>query len=139
MVAREIMTPKPITVRPRSTVREAVTLLRSLDVRHLPVVDEDRELVGMLSDRDLRGLPYLSEAVNELAGARTVRLSAPVSAIMSTDVMSVDPDDDILAVIDLLLEARVGAVPVVDPEGRLLGIVSYVDLLRAYRRDLSGE
>lgn len=56
LIARDLMTESPATIGPAWTIRSAVRLLQTLDVRHLPVVNEQGELVGMLSDRDLRAL-----------------------------------------------------------------------------------
>ena len=56
MIARDLMTEAPATVGPTATVRKAVDILQTLDIRHLPVVNDDGELIGMLSDRDLRSL-----------------------------------------------------------------------------------
>jgi acetoin utilization protein AcuB len=50
MLAQDLMTSAPATVRPTTTVRRAVEILETLEIRHLPVVDENRQLVGMLSD-----------------------------------------------------------------------------------------
>jgi CBS domain-containing protein len=99
--------------------------------RHLPVVDEQGELVGMLSDRDLRALerPYAQDA--ETVGTRLQNAGVPVATIMSGNVTSVDPDADVTEVMELMLENKIGALPVVDAEGALVGIVSYVDVFRS--------
>jgi acetoin utilization protein AcuB len=124
----EIMTREPTSIRPNTTVAEALRKLRLLDVRHLPVVNEDHELVGMISDRDLRGVPLEME----VAGRQTVPLDTPVSTLMSTDVLSVELETTLADTIDLMLDEKVGALPVVDDRGVLVGIVSYVDLLREF-------
>ena len=127
------MTAEPTAIRPSTTIREALRILRDLDVRHLPVVNEDRELVGMVSDRDLRGLPLEIE----LADRKTVALDTPVSTLMSSDVMEVETETSLADAIDLMLDSKVGALPVVDDRGVLVGIVSYVDLLREFLRALT--
>jgi acetoin utilization protein AcuB len=123
MVVQEIMSVNPFTVDASQTVREAVQQLLTQDIRHLPVLD-DGLLVGMLSDRDVRSL-----AAGALTGEAPDQLSAPVSEIMSSDPISVGPEAEIGEIIDLMVEHRVGALPVV-AEDRLVGIVSYVDVLR---------
>lgn len=133
----EIMTPRPTAILHTASLRSALATMMELDVRHLPVVNEDHELVGMLSDRDLRGLPYVIREVDELLGAPGLELDVPVSRLMSADVLSAAPTDDVRDAIDVMLEHKVGAVPVVNPERRLIGIVSYLDALRAYRRELA--
>lgn len=129
MVVQEIMTRDPFAIEANQTVREAMHRLLSLDVRHLPVLDNG-VLVGMLSDRDVRGI-----ASATLTGEVTDQLAAAVSDLMTSDPISVDPEAEIGEVIDLMIENKVGALPVV-AEGRLVGIVSYVDVLRYARAEL---
>lgn len=130
-VAAELMTQNPTIVSATASVRDAVALFRDLEVRHLPVVNDDGELVGMLSDRDLRGLSFPSLINEEWLGTIQSALDAQVSSLMTSDVLFVDAETDISEVIDRMLEHKIGAVPVVDAEGLLAGIVSYVDVLRA--------
>ncbi len=123
LTARDLMTESPHVVDATSTLRTAIEKLASLDIRHLPVGDTDGALVGMLSDRDLRAYaaPFFSGAT----------LDASVSSIMTTDVISVDLEADAAEIVDLMLDYKIGAVPVVDADKTLVGIVSYIDLLRA--------
>jgi len=128
MRVAELMTEDPITVTPRATVGEALELMYTHDVRHLPVVRQER-LVGMLSDRDLRGLFIPDQDVPGLFDAG--RLDLEVSDLMSESPVAVATDADIDDAIEILLENRVGAVPVVHPvDGSLMGILSYTDILR---------
>jgi acetoin utilization protein AcuB len=127
----DIMTRAPLSITARTTVGQAWEVLQSLDVRHLPVINEDRELVGIVSDRDFGATPYPSLPMTEMLGPRDVPLDQPVTRIMSSDVISVDQDSDVEEVIDLMLEHKIGAVPVVTPEQHVVGIVSYLDVLRA--------
>jgi acetoin utilization protein AcuB len=127
MRANEIMTANPMTISDRATAREALELLQTLEVRHLPVVRSSGELVGVLSDRDLGG----SRAPFTVDGGAPNRA---VTELMTAEPLTVDPEAEVSEVVDLMLENRVGAVPVVDPtSNELLGIVSYVDVLRAVR------
>lgn len=130
MIVRDVMTHNPFSISSRAPVSRAWSALRELDVRHLPVINEDRELVGILSDRDLAVAPRPSE-VTEIIGPGRLQLDQPVATIMSTDVLSVGPDDDVDDAIDLMLEYKLGAVPVVTPEQRVIGMVSYIDVLRS--------
>jgi acetoin utilization protein AcuB len=105
--------------------------MRELAVRHVPVTD-DGVLVGMLSDRDLAHVNI--PRVLELQGADALReeLATPIIDVMSSDVICAEPETEVGDVIGLLLEHKIGAVPVVEPGTReVLGIISYVDVLRA--------
>jgi acetoin utilization protein AcuB len=128
LTAHDLMTKNPVSIQDTESLRVAFEVLATLDIRHLPVVDGAGELVGMLSDRDLRGLtPPLAEP--EVA-ARV--LSTKVATVMSSSVLAVDEEADAAEVIDLMIDNRVGALPVTDDSGSLVGIVSYVDVLRAF-------
>lgn len=126
--ASDIMSTDVVTIPQTATVRDALRALDELDVRHLPVVDERREVVGMISDRDLLKLDRSSD-----------ELAQPISEVMSSDVIVVTPATEITEIIDLMTENRIGAVPVVDNDSQLAGIVSYVDVLREAGKALSDE
>ena len=131
MIARDLMTPDPLTVTPKSTIAEAWEVMRELAVRHVPVV-EDGALVGMLSDRDLAQVDMVRVLRVEGADALREEMETPIVEIMRSDVISVEPETEMSDVISLLLEHKIGAVPVVESGTReVLGIISYVDLLRA--------
>jgi acetoin utilization protein AcuB len=135
MLARELMTKNPATIEPDSKLREAVEMLNTLDVRHLPVTNEDGELVGILSDRDLRALEVPLFVGDEYMGSRVkAALEASVSSIMNGDVVAVDEETSEEDIVECLLNHKIGAVPVTDAYGVLVGIVSYVDVLRAAQR-----
>jgi acetoin utilization protein AcuB len=128
--AEDIMTKDPRTIGVNASAADAIEALQSMDVRHLPVVDDHGELVGMISDRDL-GSWAQQFSEGEDARRSIVTLSAVgVADIMSSDVASVDTDADVGEIVETMLEHKVGALPVVDDQDRVVGIVSYVDLLR---------
>jgi CBS domain-containing protein len=139
MTAGDLMTPDPTTVLPETSVAEAWDLMRDLDIRHLPVV-EGRTLVGMVSDRDLGRLDMASILGSEGADALREELATPVVKIMSPDVISVDTETDLGEVVSLLIEHKVGALPIVSPGTRdVVGILSYIDALRVLQSSLQGD
>lgn len=127
MQARDVMTPKPITRTVNATLAEVMETMLDKDIRHLPIVSGG-ELVGMISDRDLR---QFSRDVVMMNGRAKAALAAPISSLMSGDVLTADAEDDVDSLIDVMVENRIGAVPIVDGDGVLVGIVSYIDILRA--------
>ena len=134
MLAKDVMTENPVTATELMSVAEALGLLYELDVRHLPVV-RGRELVGIISDRDLRGFMEADEdhTIEAVEGAR----SETVGHFMNTNPIKVDPETSIPEIIELMLLHRVGAIPVADLDTEdLIGIVSYVDLLRVLQETL---
>lgn len=133
MNAAEIMTENVTTVEESTTIGEAFQLMEEQEIRHLPVV-RGQEVVGMLSDRDLRALGL--SLVTDIEGMDRLqaRFAGKVTDLMSSNVLTVDPETDVQEIVDLMLEEKISAVPVVDEDtGRLAGIVSYVDVLRAVR------
>jgi acetoin utilization protein AcuB len=133
MTAHDVMTPNPVIVTPQASLAEVWDLMRKLEIRHVPVVQAG-VVAGMVSDRDLSGLDVARLITVEGAEALRKELATPVINLMSADVVSVEPETALGDVVDLLLEHKVGALPVVRPDTReLAGIVSYVDVLRALR------
>ncbi len=131
MIARDLMTPNPLTVTPQASIADAWDVMRELAVRHVPVV-EDGVLVGMLSDRDLAQVDIARVLRDEGADALREELETPIVEVMTSDVISVEPETEAGEVIGLLLEHKIGALPVVEAGTReVLGIISYVDVLRA--------
>jgi acetoin utilization protein AcuB len=137
MVVREWMTSVLVTVRPDAPVAEAQHLMRYRRIRHLPVVDGDR-LAGIITDRDIRTTlpsPATSLAVGEI---RYLLDRLLVERVMTRSVITIAPDAAIGNAVNLLLAHRIGALPVMDA-GRLVGIITETDLLRAFATICAAE
>ena len=133
MQAHDVMTAHPLTVSPQASVADVWDLMRERGVRHLPVVDGGT-VVGMLSDRDLARFDLGRVLTIEGAEALRRELATPAVRVMSSDVITVDPEAELGEVVDLLVENRIGAVAVVRSDTQeLVGIVSYIDVLEAVR------
>lgn len=138
MAARDLMTPGPITVTVQASVAEVWDLMREQDIRHVPVVDRG-VLVGMVSDRDLARLDVARLLEGQGAEALRAELTLPIAKVMSGGVIAVEPETEVREVVELLLEHKVGALPVVQGASReLVGIISYIDVLRVLQ-DLLDE
>ena len=132
MIVQEIMSPAPWSTSVTSSVRHVLTLLAEADIRHLPIL-ENGSVVGIISDRDLRPVTALADANKDPEALRQA-MEQPASSVMSSGVVTANPETDVADVIDLMIEHRIGAVPVVESDSaKLVGIVSYVDALRAAR------
>lgn len=131
MIVKDVMTDSPITVNADTPVGDVAQMFIDNDIRHLPVMEGDT-MVGIISDRDLRSI-VMPRLVDQAAiDALRVQHDEPISSIMASDPVTVYPDTELAEVVDLMLEHRVGALPVVDAgSGDLAGIISYVDVLRA--------
>lgn len=133
----DVMTKDPLTIAPSETVGEAEELMAENGIRQLPVV-ENRELVGIITDRDVRS--FLAGGSSLLAtNEREQSLGTKVSDLMTTDPLTLEPDDELQNAVVLLVEQKVGGVPVVDAKEGLVGIVTYVDVLRCFLNRLQEE
>jgi CBS domain-containing protein len=125
--ARDLMTENPMTIDETAKLRDAAEMLSTLTIRHLPVM-RGNTVVGMLSDRDFNGAVWTEGSLDSEQWRR------PASSAMNTGVVAVTPEATLQELADLMLENRIGALPVIDDRNEeLLGIVSYVDILRALR------
>jgi len=132
MRVRDLMTEAPLTAPRSMPVLDARRLMDDKRIRHLLVV-EHGTLVGIVTDRDIRlnmPSPATSLSVWEL-NHLLARLT--VGEVMTASVIVVEPDRDARAAAALLVEEKIGALPVVDGE-RLVGIVTDTDVLRAFVR-----
>lgn len=129
LTAGDAMTEPAVSVNPTDSLLDAAKLMVDHQVRHLPVVEND-EVVGMLSDRDIRTLVgdpvrYIESREGDGGPDLSVR-DAMVPA-----VLTVHANRPLREVANELADEKVGALPIVDLDGKLIGIVSYVDALRA--------
>lgn len=127
-----VMTPRPATVGPEDALGDAAGLMVQGGFRHLPVVDVDGRLVGMLSERELR--VRLGTELERFADAALDLLSEDVEGSMRTDPITISSAQTVRDALEILTDERVGALPVVDDE-RVVGILSYLDVLGYLRRE----
>ena len=132
----DIMTRDPLTVTPVETIGQADELMTTNRIRQVPVV-QGNELVGIVTDRDIRS--FLSGSLLESGEAREKALNTEVREIMTTEPITVSPDDDLQEAVELMIDEKIGGIPVVDEAEGLVGIVTYVDVLRCFLNRLQEE
>lgn len=132
----DVMTKDPLTVTPTEAIGQADELMNTNKIRQLPVV-EGKELVGIVTDRDIRS--FLSGSLLEGVAAREEALNTKVREIMTTEPMTVSPDDDLQEAVEIMIDEKIGGIPVVDETEGLVGIVTYVDVLRCFLNRLQEE
>jgi CBS domain-containing protein len=126
---KEKMTKNPTAVRPEEALKDAVSKMERGHFRHLPVVDNDGKLIGMLSDRDIRLIrPSLAFVGKEDAAVQLWSLAVQQAAVF--DPISVKPETTVKEAAELMLRWHVGGLPVADNNDKLIGIITYTDLLR---------
>jgi acetoin utilization protein AcuB len=127
------MTRRVITVEAETPIFKIEELMTQNRIRHVPVVEADGKLIGIVSDRDLRSaLPfrYFREGIGPEEKSKLQELRA--KDIMTRKVLTISPGYTIQDALLMIQNSKVGALPVVDDEGRLKGILSVRDLLRAF-------
>ena len=135
MFITQHMTRNPVTVSPETTLPAVRKILQSGKFRHLPVVDGENHLVGIVTDRDLRSASPSSVLSEERIKACHADFDqTPVSAIMSRAFFTLNPISTLDDALILLDREKIGALPVVDEEQRVIGMFSMRDLMAAYRR-----
>ncbi|MDZ7598175.1 MAG: CBS and ACT domain-containing protein [Desulfobacterales bacterium] len=133
MFVSRSMTGKVVTISPQALILDAQKMMVDKQIRHLPVVEKDDILVGMITDRDIRSaLPpgFIKQTLRPEELERLAGLT--VGEVMSRKLITISPTDTIQDALLIIQQHRVGALPVVDEDHRLKGIISVRDLLRAF-------
>ena len=135
MLVKKRMTADPVSVSPDDSLAHALRLTREHRIRHLPVV-RGGELVGILSDRDIRlAMPSPIEVADPERAAMLER--TPVERVMTREVITAGPFDAVEDAAQQICRHRIGALPVVDAHGHLLGMITETDVVTAFAEVLS--
>ncbi len=131
MKVQQTMSTNIVTIEESQNCHEAVEKMVRHRVRHLPVVTRQGKLCGIVTDRDLRHYLFEPATFRQLGTVSMDKLmrSMPVSRLMSAPVTTVDADVPLEQAAQVMLERKLGSLPVMD-NGRLVGIVTETDLLR---------
>lgn len=138
MLVRERMTKHVLTVKPNAPVDETLRRMRLEKVRRFPVVDNEGKLVGIVSERDLlyaAPSPATSLSVYEL---HYLYSRIKVEQVMTRDVVTVNYDDPIEEAARLMVDHRIGGLPVMR-EGELVGIITETDIFKAFMEMLGAR
>jgi CBS domain-containing protein len=127
----DIMTRDPVTISPEAPLGVALQTMRQRQIRHLPVVDSDGRLVGMLTDRDLRHACFA-----RIKALTQSFMDITVEEVMTWAVVTIHPEASLRQAASVMFERRIGGLPVVR-EGRLVGILTERDLLSVFAREAS--
>jgi len=127
---RELMTESPRTVPPDASAVDAAKVMQNEDAGVVPIVEDDGRLVGVVTDRDI--------ALRVVAEGREPD-STKVAEIASQNLATVDPQQDIDEALRLMAEHQVRRLPVVEEDGRLVGILAQADVARHLDVSRTGE
>ncbi len=133
MFVSESMATDLITVEAEATLAEAKGLMQSHNIRHLPVVDKEGKLLGIVTDRDMRDAQP-SSLLDSVAYKRTYEqvMQYQVKDIMTRDPLTISVYYTLQDTLLVMGKKKVGALPVIDEDGYLKGIMSTRDLLQSF-------
>lgn len=131
MLVRNWMTEGCINLGGDTNVLDASETMRRTNVRQFPVISDDGALIGIVSDRDIRdAMPSKYLPGDIISSQQGSLLSLAVKDIMTVDPLVTSPDETVETVAAILLQNRIGSLPVVDDGNRLVGIITEVDVFR---------
>lgn len=133
MFVSRSMTSKVITVDQEANIFDAQKLITENQIRHLPVIDKNDRIIGIVTDRDIRSAwPYsfFKESYSKKEKEKFSKIK--IKDIMTINPITLSPTATLQDALLLIQENKVGALPVVNEEGKLKGILSVRDLLRAF-------
>mgnify|MGYP001040936510 FL=1 len=127
MLVKDQMTPNPICGHPETPVAEAQTLMQENNIRHLPILDEDNKLVGLVTQRSL--MHAVPDDLSQFSPFVVNYVLAKLQAknIMVRDVVTIDPDTTIEEAARIMADKKIGCLPVMQDD-ELVGIISDSDL-----------
>jgi CBS domain-containing membrane protein len=130
-LVRDLMTERVFTLKAKDDLAALYDLMDSRHVRHVPVVDSDGEIIGLVTDRDLSRSALGAVEELPLSVERDILRRRRVRDIMATEPDVIEPDATLREAAEMLLENKVGCLPVV--EGlHLVGILTEADFVRDY-------
>lgn len=133
MFVSRSMTRKLVTVTRQTKILDARDLMTEKKIRHLPVVDAEGRLIGMVTDRDIRSALPGDSIKRQLTSEEREKFASLTAAdVMATDLVVIETTYTIQDALLLFQKHVVGALPVVDEAGKLRGIISVRDLMRAF-------
>jgi len=121
MLVRSLMIKDPFTISDRTSVQEAIHVMQDNAIRHLPVVDKSNKLLGWATLSDLK---------QGLLPAMVTGLS--VADLMVRNPITLHPDDDVEVAARVIYEKKIGGMPVVDDNKKVVGVMTITDLLNAF-------
>lgn len=140
---KDIMSKGVVSVRTTNSVAEAIKILRDNHISGAPVLDEENELKGIISEYDILKLieykPFLApflelleEHPDDILNAVRLASKKSVGEVMSKPPITVNPDTSVSEAALLMWDKKVNRLPVVDKNGNLVGIIARADLLKAF-------
>jgi len=132
MKVKELMTKKVITVHPEENVDRVFFLFHFERIRHIPVLEKGK-VVGIISDRDIKKILGPRKETLEKPDGTSISISTRrVRNIMRRGVVTIGPKDKASDAAAIMVKRKIGALPVIDKNGKLAGIITASDILKAF-------
>jgi acetoin utilization protein AcuB len=128
MRVENYMSIAPITIRDDAVYWKAFNIMQEKDLHHIPVVNENNALVGLIARRDL-----------QIAAMHFKEVPVEVSEVMHSPVVTISPGELLSEAAKKMIDKRIGGLPVLDTNGQIVGILTETDLLRALIDQLGKE
>lgn len=135
---RDLMTPDVQVVHPDDPIAAVKELMADKYIRHVPVVDDNGQLVGLVTERDLLRQAGGLDLDVPLSVSQEVSSTVKVREIMNWQVDTVDANEDVVNAAAIMLESKYGCLPVLE-QGELAGILTEADFVRYVAETASGE
>lgn len=137
LLLKDIMTKDPITLNIDESFCKVAEIFQEKDIRHLPIVNSQGLILGIISQRDLNRIASPKKGPN---GEYLYDPEALTRYILKQHVIqkvfSMAPEDTLEKAVAIMAEKKLGCMPVVDPDGRVIGIVTVTDLLKLFLKTL---
>ncbi len=128
MLVRDRMSAHPVTVDHDADYKIALKLMEEHRLHHVPVLNAERKLIGIVAERDLL-----------LAATRHLQSAVEVAEVMHANVTTATLDMPIADAASLMVDHRIGGLPVVDDDAHVVGVITETDIFRAFvERERSG-
>jgi CBS domain-containing protein len=140
MRVKDLMSRQVLTIGASDSCLDAVARMHRARIRHLPVVNDQGYLVGVVTDRDLRHYLFSAPVFKDLGfiGVDVLLKAVPVAEIMSAPAITAAPENELMDAARFMLEEKVGSLPVVEGD-RVVGIITETDMLRQICRVDAGS
>jgi acetoin utilization protein AcuB len=137
MLVEDRMTSDPVTITTNTSLKDALELVRSKSFRHLPVLDEDGGLVGIVTEKSLVYASPTPTTTLSIFEVDYILSRIRVGQVIQGSVITVGPDLPIEEAARVMIDHRIGCLPVVEDE-KLVGIISDTDIFRVFVEGLGG-
>jgi len=137
VLVKDRMTPDPVTITTDTSLKEALDLVRSKPFRHLPVLDENGKLVGIVTEKSLVYASPIPTTTLSVFEVDYILSRTKVGQIIHDPVITVGPDLPIEEAARIMIDHRIGCLPVVEDD-ELIGIISDTDIFRVFVEGLGG-